>query len=56
MWTGIEASGLINGPLPVSPGFCIGDLEVPRISEDWHAILPESYERFKGDFSPRGQL
>ncbi len=36
--------------------FCIVDLEVPRLSEDWHAILTESYERFKGDFAPRGQL
>lgn len=36
--------------------FCIVDLEVPPLSENWHAILTDSYELFKGDFAPRGQL
>jgi hypothetical protein len=35
--------------------FCIVDLEVPPPSEEWHTILTDSYELFKGDFAPRGQ-
>jgi hypothetical protein len=36
--------------------FCIVDLGVPPLSGDWHRLLSESYERFKTDFAPRGQL
>jgi hypothetical protein len=34
--------------------FCIVDLGVTPLSDDWHNILSDSYERFKGDFAPRG--
>ena len=30
--------------------FCIVDLEVPSISEDWRAVLHDSYEQFRRDF------
>jgi hypothetical protein len=36
--------------------FCIVDLGVRPLSDDWHTILTESYGLFKGDFAPRGQL
>lgn len=36
--------------------FCIVDLGVRYLSEDWHEILTNSYERFKTDFAPKGQL
>jgi len=36
--------------------FCILDLGATALSEDWDGILTRSYELFKGDFAPRGQL
>jgi len=36
--------------------FCIVDLGGPPLSENWDAILTRSYELFKEDFAPRGQL
>ena len=36
--------------------FCIVDLGVRPLSRDWHDVLTRSYERFKGDFAPRGTL
>ncbi len=31
--------------------FCIVDLGVPPLSEDWDAVLRDSYERFKTEFT-----
>lgn len=31
--------------------FCIVDLEVPPLSEDWDRVLRDSYERFRTDFT-----
>ncbi len=36
--------------------FCIVDLDVKPLSAEWDMILTDSYEKFKGDFAPRGQL
>jgi len=36
--------------------FCIVDLAVKPLSDEWDATLMDSYEKFKGDFAPRGQL
>jgi hypothetical protein len=36
--------------------FCIVDLQVEPLSDNWHEILAESYEHFKTDFAPRGRL
>ncbi len=33
--------------------FCIADLGVRALSENWQEILEESYRRFKDDFAPR---
>lgn len=35
--------------------FCIVDLGVTPLSEEWDAILRESYERFKTEFAPLGE-
>ena len=36
--------------------FCIVDLGVTPLSDEWDRVLTDSYEKFKGDFAPRGQL
>jgi hypothetical protein len=36
--------------------FCIVDLGVTPLSQEWHQILTESYTRFKEEFAPRGQV
>lgn len=60
-----DAPGLLLDDLHLPTGFvtieevrrfCIDDLGVEPISRDWHEILDMSYERFKGEFAPRGNL
>ena len=36
--------------------FCIVDMDVRPLSRNWHDVLTQSYERFKADFAPRGNL
>lgn len=36
--------------------FCIVDLGVRPLSDNWHDVLEESYRRFREDFAPRGYI
>jgi hypothetical protein len=36
--------------------FCIVDLGIAPLTEDWDRVLNESYERFKKEFSPMGSV
>jgi hypothetical protein len=36
--------------------FCIVDLEVPTRRKNWNGVLLKSYEKFKKEFAPLGQV
>jgi hypothetical protein len=36
--------------------FCVVDLEVAPLAQNWHRVLRESHRRFMKEFAPVGQV